>query len=457
MSQGKNDFLKMAQPLAQRLIDHALLDDGTGEKITDVKLSISHLDTNDISVEKGAVTSVETGGAYSVEIRLYAGDKTIAFSQDGLDEDALKAAITENKKIIGFLPEMPQKRLLDPAKVYKGDIPDLDLYDDSVVTDEQLINYAKTAETTALSDDKIKTTRNTSISRSASHLYIKATNGLELYKPKTMYSALTSPIAQSGDEMRTGGEASNARYFADMMDPVTLGQNAAQSATSKLNATLPKDGNMPVILSPDAAVSFFHSIFSAIDGMAVYQNSTFAKGMVGQQLMNKGITIIDDPLVKRGLRSAFQDSAGIESKAITFIENGILKSYNMSAQEAALINEKPIGREDGPTNVKVLPGKQTVDELIADIKGNKEGVYIRGFGGGKVSVNDGTYSKQAHGHLIKDGKITDIAIDSFIVVGNLKDMFMNVTIANDTPDFITEGTAFAAPTARIDVCHIAVK
>ena len=115
---------------------------------------------------------------------------------------------------------------------------------------------------------------------------------------------------------------------------------------------------------------------------------------------------------------------------------------------------EPSGRENGFTNCSILPGAQSVDELIADIK---DGIYIKDFSGGSVDINNGTHSRQAYGTLIKDGKITDIPVSGFVVSGNLKDMFMNAVIANDTPSHPCTRHRIAAPTTRINGTMIAGK
>jgi PmbA protein len=170
--------------------------------------------------------------------------------------------------------------------------------------------------------------------------------------------------------------------------------------------------------------------------------------------MSKGITLVDDPAIVRGTSSSTVDAAGLETKKITFIEDGVLKSYNLTLLESRQLGLAPIGRENGLTNSQVLPGAVTPDQLISDIK---DGIYIKGFNGGTADVNNGIHSRQAYGTLIKDGKITDIAVDGFVVSGNLKDMFMNVAIANDTPKLPNTNHTFAAPTMRINGITISGK
>lgn len=447
------EFIKAARPLAEALLEYATAQ-GAAHGITDARIVISANDKIENSVEGGKVVKAVAGKTYNVGITLFAGDRTLSFSKNTLDEASLKAAMQENMQVIHLVPENKGKALLEKSKVFKGAEKDLDLYDKNPPTTAEMIDYAKEIEKAAMAQKGVKASRSVSVTRSEDHLLILATNGLDISESRTVYSAGASVVAQGTNEMQISGEYSLARHFNDMAKPQVLGKEAGQNAVSKLGAVLPATGDMPIVLDNNAAESFFGSVYSAISGTAIHRGASFLKGKVGQQVMASGITITDDPTIARGIGSRHVDTAGLEEKPITFIENGVLKSYDVSLTEARQLGIEPIGRENGPSNTRVLPGTQTRDELIADIK---EGVFIKGFNGGTVDVNSGNHSREAYGLLIKDGKITDIAVSGFVVSGNLKDMFMKASVANDTPALPSTKHRMGAPTTRINGCTIAGK
>lgn len=460
MSDSRAEFNKISRPLAQNLIAYAMAE-GRDQGITDVKVSISSLKNHKISVEKGEVAESTAGTVSRVEITLFAGDRNVSLQSNSLDEQTLKDAILKNIKIIHLVPGNADAILLDQEKVYKGPMVDFDLFDQNPPDQAALVAYAVAAEKAALAEKGAKGTRAVSVSRSSQHALVMATNGMDFQGGITSYSASAQVVAKDAGGMQIDGEDTVARYFADMKKPEELGKTAALNAISKLSPMLPATGDMPIVLDPDTAANFFGAVYASIKGDAVHRGTTFMKGKVGQQVMSKGVTIVDDPTIKRGLMSGCVDSAGVETKKITFIEDGVLKIYNLNLMQARQLGMEPTGREDslrgatnGTTNAQVLPGVQTPDELMADIK---EGVYIKGFKGGTIDVNNGTYSRPAYGKLIKNGKITDVAVDGFIVAGNLKEMFMNVALANDTPALPGDGRRFAAPTTRINGVRIAGK
>jgi PmbA protein len=88
------------------------------------------------------------------------------------------------------------------------------------------------------------------------------------------------------------------------------------------------------------------------------------------------------------------------------------------------------------------PGSATPAELMADIE---QGFYVTGMMGMGINGVTGDYSRGASGFRIEKGELT-YPISEATVAGNLKQMFMNLTPAND----LVFKYAANAPTLRID-------
>lgn len=450
MSDPKKDFLDFAKPLARGIYEYAL-DTGRAQGVTEVRVAVSAGEELQNAVEKGALSKSVSGQTSRVSVTLYAGDRTLSFTKSSADAQAILRAIDANLKVIHMVPPNADKRLLEKERVYQGAREDLDLFDATPVASSALRDYALEVEKAAMAQPKVKTARSVSASKGVSHVYVLASNGLEYSDHRTMYSAGASVIAQDQSGMQVDGESTVARHFSDMAAAGEIGAAAGKNAAAKLGAELPATGQMPVVLDHDAAESFFGAAFGALYGSAIHRGASMFKDKIGQSVMSAQVTIEDDPLVRRGINSRSVDSAGLKMDKITFIDKGVLKSYSVSLMESRQLGIDPVGREGGRTNSRVTGGTQTPEEIMADIK---EGIYIKGFSGGQVDINNGTHSRQAHGLLIRDGKVTDIPVSGFVVSGNLKEMFMNVVLANDTPRHPGRHT-LAAPTTRINGVTIA--
>jgi PmbA protein len=101
----------------------------------------------------------------------------------------------------------------------------------------------------------------------------------------------------------------------------------------------------------------------------------------------------------------------------------------------------------GAYNLHMEPGRLTPRELMADIK---QGFYVTDLIGSGVNGVTGDYSRGASGFWIEKGKLA-WPVSGITVAGNLKDMFLNMTPANDLQ---FKGST-NAPTVRIEGMTVA--
>jgi PmbA protein len=99
------------------------------------------------------------------------------------------------------------------------------------------------------------------------------------------------------------------------------------------------------------------------------------------------------------------------------------------------------------TNLFMEAGALSPDELMADVK---LGLFITELIGQGVNPVTGDYSRGASGFVIRNGKRAE-AVSEITVAGNLKDMFLNLTPAND----LEFRRAVDVPTLRIDGMTVA--
>ena len=95
-----------------------------------------------------------------------------------------------------------------------------------------------------------------------------------------------------------------------------------------------------------------------------------------------------------------------------------------------------------PSNLYLAAGKLTPAELMADIK---YGLYVTELIGMGVNGITGDYSRGAAGFMIRDGALAE-PVAEITIAGNLKDMFLTLTPANDL--IFRRGTD--SPTVRIE-------
>ncbi|MDT7879392.1 MAG: TldD/PmbA family protein [Candidatus Hydrothermia bacterium] len=115
---------------------------------------------------------------------------------------------------------------------------------------------------------------------------------------------------------------------------------------------------------------------------ASYAGTSWAD-KIGIKFGSEYMNIVQDGTIEKGLGSFGYDDDGVKSKKEFLIKEGILVNYLSSRDSAWLINKKSTGASRASsynripivrmTNVNLLPGDKTLEELISDIK---DGFYL---------------------------------------------------------------------------------
>ncbi len=170
-----------------------------------------------------------------------------------------------------------------------------------------------------------------------------------------------------------------------------------------------------------------------------------------------GIEVIDDPHIRRGLRSRPCDAEGVASRRRALIEDGRLITWLLDTRSARQLGLALTGHAvrgtSGPPGaspgqpVPPAAGHATPEELMADIQ---DGFYVTGLMGSSVNGVTGDYSRGAHGYWIERGRIA-YPVNEVTIAGNLKDMYPALVPAND----LVLRYGMDAPTVRIDGMMVA--
>lgn len=207
---------------------------------------------------------------------------------------------------------------------------------------------------------------------------------------------------------------------------------------------------MPVVFSPDMAAGLLNHFIGAARGETVRKGGSFLQGRLNMPVFSKDITIINDPHIRRGLGSAFYTGAGLPTRLVTMVEGGVLRNLFLSLETSRrmrdIVGDMPV---QGPTNVTIVPGAQTPDELVADIQ---KGVYITDLSGQGIRIVSGDYSRAATGFWIENGQI-DYAhpVDEFVISSTLQEMFATMIPANDVHLL---RRSITSPTVRVEGMNI---
>lgn len=409
-----------------------------------------------VTYRLGELEQLERSEGGDVGLRVLVGQKQAIVSSSDRSKEALTELVDRAIAMAKTVPDDEHVGLADPDQLIT-DMPDLDICDPDDIAPEALIEAAKTCEDAARSIDGITNSEGAQANWGRSRVAIAASNGFHRAYESTGGSYSASVLAgdvQSG--METDYDYTSAVYAQDLRDPTDVGRTAGERTVRKLGARKIKSGKFPVIFEPRTARGLLNHFLGAINGNAVARGTTFLKDRLDTAVFAPGVMVIEDPHRNRGLRSKPCDAEGLANSPHNLIDDGVLTTWVLDLRSSRKLGLQSTGHASrGPssppspsvTNVNLVTGSKTPDELMADIK---QGVFVTDAFGQGVNGVTGDYSRGVAGFWIEDGALA-YPVNEITIAGNLKDMFMALTPAND----LELRYGIDSPTVRVDGMSVA--
>ncbi|WP_262690321.1 TldD/PmbA family protein [Kordiimonas aestuarii] len=409
-----------------------------------------------VSWREGKLEDVEGSEGEDIGLRVIIGHKQASVSTSDRREANLKALIERTIAMAKAVPDDDYCGLAPEDRLHRGPLADLDLYDDTEVSAEELTDLAREAEDATRSVDGVTNSAGAGASASSWAITLATSHGFSGHYQGSSFSVSSSAIAGEGTGMERDYEFTSARHFNDIMSASWVGREAGERAVRRLGPVRMPSGKLPVVFSPRVANSMLGHLSGAINGASVARGSSFLKGKMGEAIFAPDVTVSDDPLRKRGLQSKLFDGEGVRVSKQNLVEDGVLKSWLLNTAAAKQLGLEVTGHASRGTssppgistsNFYMNPGELSPDDLMMDIK---DGLYVTELIGMGVNGVTGDYSRGAAGFRIKDGQL-DGPVSEITIAGNLKEMFRHLVPASDLE--FRYGTN--APTIRIDGMMIA--
>ena len=403
----------------------------------------------------GQLEKLERSEGQDLGLRVFCGKRQAIVSSSDRSKATIEPLVERAVAMAKAAPEDPFCGLADPADIART-LPDLDLLDPVEPSPELLVERARAAEETALAVKGITNSEGAEAGWSRTSIAIAATNGFRASYGRSGHSVGVSVIAGEGTAMETDGDWSSTLHGRDLENPETIGRRAAERTLRRLGPRKVATCKCPIVFEPRVANSLVRHLSGAINGSSIARGTSFLKSKLGAQIFPASVTIIDDPLRKRGLSSKPVDGEGIAPARRKIIDQGVLTTWILDLRSARQLGLKSTGHAargtsspPGPssTNLWLEPGAVTPEALIRDIE---QGLYVTELAGSGANQVTGDYSRGATGLWIENGQLA-YPVSEITVAGNLGEMFRNLAAANDLE--FRYGTD--APTIRIDGMTVA--
>ena len=407
--------------------------------------------SNIVSCRNAILESSKRTEQSTFGVRVIVGQRTAVTSLSAYAPTELGPLVKRAVDTAKLSPQDPYVSLPDPDELLLGDVINLDIYDDTELSTDDLLEMAKTAEEATLAVEGVTGSTGGRSSLTSQRTFLASSIGFSGVYESTSFSTGVGAIAGNGMEKVTERVWRQTRHLNDLMEPAAIGETAGLRTVSKLGAKPIKTSSVPIVFDPRIGNSLLSSFATAISGRLVSRGVSFLKERMGKPVFAPGVNIIDDPLRLRGLSSRPFDGEGVATRRLSLIADGVLQSWILDSYTARQLKLKTTGsafrapgRSPNPSafSLYLEGGKVSPKDLMEDIKYGLYVTKLDGMGGSPIS---GDFSQAAEGFLIENGTLTR-PVKEVTVAGNLKDMFLALTPANDL-EFIY---GINVPTLRVD-------
>lgn len=383
-----------------------------------------------ISIRNGEIENLEQAETRDITVRAFVGQSSASMTGSVATPDALERLVARAVAMARLAPPDPHAGLADPSQLATT-FPDIDCASDDAISADQLRERALEAERAALAVKGVSKSNGAGASAYEGRSAIAATNGFARTARRTRFGTSVSVIAGEGTAMERDYDGHGAVYWSDLEPAEKIGRTAGERAVRRLNPRKVPSQTVPVIFDRRISTSLVGHLVSAINGAAIARGTSFLKDDRGKTLFRPDVTIIDDPLRRRGMSSRFVDGEGLPVQRRALIDRGVLTDWILDLRSSRQLNLPPTGQggRGGPTtsNVHMEAGRRSPEDMMKVIT---TGFLVTEFIGSSVNMVTGDYSRGASGFWIENGEIA-YPVSEITIAGNLRAMFAALEPAND--------------------------
>ncbi len=421
-----------------------------GADASDAVVAISR--STGVEVRNGKTEGTESAENAAFTLRAFIGQRAASISANSTSD--LTALAERCVAMAKVAPQDPYAGLA-PIDRLANAVPDLDLYDSTEPAFETMKDLALACEDAALAVEGVSKSSGASFGRSVGGTVLATSNGFTGSYRASRFSLSVSAIAGEGAAMERDYCFDARRHFADLRDAVAVGKEAGKRASKRICPKIMDTGSATVVFEPRMARGLVSHLAGATNASSVARKTSFLREDLGNTIFRDNVSIIDEPHLMRGVASRPFDAEGVLPQDLLLVENGVLQNWLLDGPTARQLGTTTNGRANragsgtspGSTNLTLLAGSRTPEEMIADID---HGILVTELIGQGVNLITGDYSRGASGFLIENGETTH-PVSEITIAGNLRGMFARLIPADDLEkDYGTN-----APTIAIEGMTVA--
>lgn len=391
-----------------------------------------------IDVLNGKLEHAEHSEGVDIGLRVLIGKRQACVSASDTRKFTIEQMAERAVAMAKEAPEDANIRLASSEQIAnEWDVDSLDMNDTSAPPKPaELQEIAQRAEAAALNVEGVSQVQGSSAGYGNRRLHLATSNGFSGGYARSGYSISTVAISGTGSEMERDYYGDGRTYFSDLDSPEYIGKIAGQRAVERMGARQPKTGFYPVLFDERISGTLIGHLLGAINGSSIVRGGSFLRDSLGEQVLPKGLSLIEDPHRARVSGSRPFDGEGLASKRRAIVDDGVLTGWTLDLANAhALGMESTASASRGTSsppspasgNVALTQGNKGRNELLADMG---TGLFVTSLIGSSINSNTGDYSRGASGFWVENGEL-QYPVNECTIAGNLKEMLMGIHPAND--------------------------
>ena len=360
-----------------------------------------------VDVRGGVLEQAERAEGVDIGLRVFVGQRSANVSASDTSDRTIEEMAIRAVAMAKEAPEDPYIGLADPDQLATGwDVEALELYDPAPEpSPEALQDDAARAEAAGLAVKGVSQVQSAGAGYGAQQVFMAASNGFEGGYRRTDRGLSCVAIAGSGTGMERDYDGDSRIFQTDLRSPEDIGTKAGERVLERMGARKPPTGAYPVLFDERISSALIGHLLSAISGTAIARGASWLRDAMGEQVLPKGMSLIEDPFRPRVAGSRPFDGEGLPTSRRTIVDDGTLQGWTLDLSQ----------------------GNATRADLIRDMG---TGLLVTSMIGSTINPNTGDYSRGASGLWIENGEITH-AINECTIAGNLRDMLQSIVPAND--------------------------
>ncbi|MGL5714031.1 MAG: TldD/PmbA family protein, partial [Paraclostridium sp.] len=287
---------------------------------------------------------------YEGEVEKYNLDKSFGLSFRGMIDGKMGYSYTEilDKEAIGMLIKNAKEGAKcieseDVQFIYEGDTKysEVDMYSEKLedIDASKLIEIVLDLEKqTKECSDKVVNISACKVSYSSSTSGIYNTKGLNLNNKGNLLITYVVPIVEVNNEKQDGMGYKIAESLEEI-DTKEIAKQGVEEALAKIGGSSVDSGKYKTIIYNEAMASLLETFSDVFSGEAAQRGLSLLKGKENQIIASEIVSIIDDPLLDKGLASTPFDDEGVATFKKEIVSKGTLNTllHNLKTAHKAKV------------------------------------------------------------------------------------------------------------------------